>query len=220
LNRFTMVHPTVVAGYVPHPTMPVGTLRPYDIVLLLALGAILELLTRVILLMFKRKSTSIRKQEAALKALGARVKKSRALGPPAFVETSKLERQELKEGKTLTDLADQRRKTVERYERLVKNASMALNLIVFAIYYGIPVMEFSGHRIYSPNVVLTQQESQEAAISAFEACLFPLSYVGMGVKISKWGMVNPRASTGALLVLWSAQMTVGKIMDGIDALVM
>jgi hypothetical protein len=215
-----MVHPADVAGYVPHPTMPVGTLRPNDIVLLLTLGAIVELLTRLILLVCKRKPTSIRKREAALKVLGARIKKSRALGPPAFVETSKLERQELKEIKALADLAEQRRKKSEVYERLVKNASLVLNLLVFAIYYGIPVMEFSGHRIHAPDVVLTQQESQEAAISAFEACLFPLDYVGMGVKISKWGMVNPRASTGALLVLWSAQMTVGKIMDGIDALVM
>jgi hypothetical protein len=215
-----MVHPTDVAGYVPHPTMPVGTLRPYDISLLLALGAIVELTTRLFLLLFKRKPASVRKREAALKVLGTRVKKSRALGPPAFVETSKLERQELKEQKALSDWAVQRRLKVERYERLVKNVGMALNLIIFVLYYGIPMMEFSGHRMHSPDVVLTQQESQEAAISAFEACLFPLSYVGMGVKISKWGMVNPRASTGALLVLWSAQMTIGKIMDGIDALVM
>ncbi|KAG7359856.1 hypothetical protein IV203_034954 [Nitzschia inconspicua] len=215
-----MVHPSEVAGYVPHPTMPVGTLRPTDMVLMLVLGAIVELTTRLILLVFKRKPTSIRKREAALKVLGRRVKKSRALGPPAFVETSKLERQELKEQRALVELAEKRRAKLQRYERFVKNAGMALNLIVFAIYYGIPMMEFSGHRVHPGEVVLTQQESQEAAISAFEACLFPLSYVGMGVKISKWGMVNPRASTGALLVLWSAQMTVGKIMDGIDALVM
>lgn len=215
-----MVHPTDVSGYVPHPAMPVGTLRPTDIALLLALGAIVELVTRLALLAFKRKPTSIRKREAALKVLGIRVKKSRALGPPAFVETSKLERQELKEQKALIELAEKRRAKVERYEKLVKRGTMALNIIVFAIYYGIPLMEFSGHRLHPEDIVLTQQESQEAAISAFEACLFPLSYVGMGVKISKWGMVNPRASTGALLVLWSAEMTVGKIMDGIDALLM
>jgi hypothetical protein len=209
-----------MAGYVPHPSMPVGTLRPYDITLLLALGAILELLSRLLLLNFKRKPTSVRQRELALKALAIRVKKSRDLGPPAFVETSKLERQQLAEEKAMTDLAEQRRKTLERIERMVKNAGMALNFIVFLLWYGVPVMEFSGHRIYVPDVVLTNQESQQAAISAFEACLFPLSYIGMGVKISKWGMVNPRSSTGALLVLWSAQVTVGKIMDGIDVLLL
>mmetsp|Transcript_13699 Transcript_13699/g.22003 ORF Transcript_13699/g.22003 Transcript_13699/m.22003 type:complete len:209 (-) Transcript_13699:134-760(-) len=207
-------------GYVPHPAMPVGTLRPNDIVLLLAIGAGFELVTRLVLIFFKRKPDSIRKREVALKALDKRVKKSRAMGPKAFVETSKLERQQLAEEKALAENAETRRKTLERYERLAKNMGMFLNLIVFLLWYGIPIMEFSGDRILSPDVVLTKTESQEAAISAFEACLFPLSYVGMGLKISKWGMVNPRASTGALLILWSAQQTIGKLMDGVDALCM
>ena len=65
---------------------------------------------------------------------------------------------------------------------------------------------------------MTQLERQESAISSFEMFLFPLSYIGMGIKVSKWGLNNPRASTGALLVMWSAQVTVSKIMDGIEAL--
>jgi hypothetical protein len=205
-------------GYVPHPPMPVGTLRPNDIILLLGLGACFEFVTRIVLFLFKRKPTSIRQREMALKILDKKVKKSRALGPPAFVETSKLERQQLAEQRALAETAEKRRKTFERVERLAKNISMALNVAVFVMWYGVPIMEFSGERIVSPDVVMTQTESQEAAISAFEACLFPFSYVGVGLKISKWGMVNPRASTGALLVLWSAQQTVGKIMDGVDAL--
>jgi hypothetical protein len=201
--------------------MPVGTLRPYDIILLLAIGATYELAHRIFLIFFKRKPTAIRNRETALKALDKRVKKSRTLGPQAFVETSKLERQQLAEEKALADLAEERRHSLERYERMTKNMSMALNLIIFIVWYGVPIMEFSGERIHSPDVVMTQTESQEAAISAFEACLFPLSYIGVGIKISKWGMVNnPRASTGALLVLWSAQMTVGKLMEGVEALCM
>jgi hypothetical protein len=208
----------VSPGYVPHPTMPVGHLRPNDIMLLLSFGAILEFTTRVFLLLFiKRKPSSTKKREVALKALSRRVKKSCALGPPAFVETSKLERQEMAEEKALAELAEKRRKTTEKWQKHVKNAFMVLNLIIFLIHYGIPMMEFSGHRI-APEEILTPMESQEAAISTFEACLFPLSYVGIGIKVSKWGMVNPRASTGALLVFWSAQVTVGQIMDGIDAL--
>ena len=210
----------VSPGYVPHPTMPVGHLRPSDILLLLGLGAGLELFTRLVLLFFvKRKPSSVRRREIALKTLGRRVKKSRALGPSAFVETSKLERQELAEEKALAELAEKRRTATEKWQKYVKNFFLGLNVVVFLIYYGIPMMEFSGHRI-APEEILTPMESQEAAISAFEACLFPLSYVGMGIKISKWGMVNPRASTGALLVFWSAQVTVGQIMDGIDALCM
>ena len=65
--------------------MPVGTVRPYDILILLAIGAIFEFATRILLLFYKRKPDSIRKREYALKVLEQRVKKSRALGPPSFV---------------------------------------------------------------------------------------------------------------------------------------
>ena len=135
------------------------------------------------------------------------------------METSKLERQELAKEKELAEMAKKQRKAMEKWQKLLKNAFLCLNLVIFWMYYGIPMMEFSGHRI-TPEEILTPVESQEAAILAFEACLFPLSYFGIDIKISKWGMVNPRASTGALLVFWSAQATVGQIMDGIDALCM
>lgn len=198
--------------------MPVGTLRPYDIVLLLAIGAGFELVTRVVLIGLKRKPEAVRRREYALKDLERRVKRSRDLGPPAFVETSKLERQQLAEEKALGEAADVRGRTLERYERLTRNMGMALSATVFAVWYGVPVMEFSGDRIVSLDKVLSTTEGQEAAIAAFETCLFPLSYIGMGLKVSKWGMLNPRASSGALLVVWAAQMTVGKIMDGVEAL--
>ena len=95
---------------------------------------------------------------------------------------------------------------------------MALNFVIFLCWYGVPVMEFSGDRVLSPDVLLSRKESAEAAISAFNSYLFPLNYLGMGVRISKLGLANPRASTGALLVVWAAQMTVAKIMDGVEAL--
>lgn len=86
-------------GLVPHDVMPIGTIRPYDILLLLAVGAIFEVVTRSMLILFKRKPDAIRKREYALKALDKKLKLSRALGPQAFVETSKLERQYLAEEK-------------------------------------------------------------------------------------------------------------------------
>jgi hypothetical protein len=205
-------------GLVPHPPMPLGTLRPNDIILLLVVGAVFELVTRLVLISLKRKPNSIRQREYALKLLEQRVKKSRGLGPPAFVETSKLERQQLAEEKALSDAAEVRTRTFQRAERLTRNMGTAVSFVVFLLWYGVPVMEFSAHRIVSPDRVLSQAEGQEAAIAAFEAYLFPLSYIGLGLKVSKWGMVNPRASSGALLVVWSAQTTVGKIMEGVEAL--
>jgi len=52
----------------------------------------------------------------------------------------------------------------------------------------------------------------------FKRALFPISYVGMGQKLSKWGLgASADSSIGALMVLWSAQVTVGKLFDAIDA---
>lgn len=198
--------------------MPVGAVRPYDILILLAIGASFEFVTRILLVSYKRKPISIRKRDIALKDLDKRVKKSRAMGPHSFVETSKLERQLLAEEKKLNDLAEKRHKSLEKNQKLIKNVGMALNFFVFLCWYGVPVMEFSGDRILSPDVLLSRTESADAAISAFNAYLFPLSYLGMGVRISKLGLASPRSSTGALLVVWAAQMTVGKIMDGVEAL--
>eukprot|EP00536_Pseudo-nitzschia_multiseries_P007173 jgi/Psemu1/195007/e_gw1.165.59.1 len=205
-------------GYLPHPSMPIGAVRPMDIIILLVVGAAFELATRLSLLSYKRKPNSVRAQEYALKDLENRVRKSRALGPHAFVETSKLERQLLADEKKLSDLAETRKKALERSEKLVKRVGMALNFIVFLCWYGVPVMEFSAGRVLSPGTLLSRKEGAEAAISHFNAYLFPITYLGMGVRVSKWGLANPKASTGALLVVWAAQTTVGKIMDGVEAL--
>jgi hypothetical protein len=205
-------------GYIPHPSMPIGAVRPYDILILLAIGATFELVTRILLVSYKRKPASMRKREYALKDLDKRMRKSRTLGSHAFVETSKMERELLAEEKSLTDLAETRQKAVEKNQKLIGRIGMALNFVVFLCWYGVPVMEFSGDRVLSPGVLLSRKDSAEAAISAFTSYLFPLSYLGMGVRISKLGLANPRASTGALLVVWAAQMTVGKLMDGVEAL--
>lgn len=59
----------------------------------------------------------------------------------------------------------------------------------------------------------------ESAGGFLKRILFPLSFVGVGFKMSKWGMVHDvvDSSIGALVVLWSAQVTAGKLMDALDA---
>lgn len=205
-------------AYIPHPAMPIGAVRPYDILILLAIGAILELSTRLSLFSSKIKPASIRKREYDLKELEKKVKKSRALGPHAFVETSKLERQQLAEEKKLSEVAETRQKALAEKEKLVKRIGNLVYLLVFVIWFGVPIMEFSGERLLTPGVLLSRTESAEAAIAAFGTYLFPLNLMGMGIRIQKLGLESPKSSTGALLVVWAAQMTVGQIMDGVEAL--
>lgn len=205
--------------YIPHPSVPLGHLRPYDIILLLSLGAAWELICRVVLMKVKRKPTAIKRRELALKELERDIVYHRSLGPQAFVKTSKLERQQLAEEKELGTLAEERKAKLSKIEKIVRKVDLAICAVIFILWYGISIMEFSAHRVDTPmSELLSAEQGQELAISSFKAFLFPLSFVGLGIKISKWGLASPKSSTGALLVFWSAQTTVAKLMDGVEAL--
>lgn len=99
-------------------------------------------------------------------------------------------------------------------KQLLRYGNMQVAFIIFFLYYGVPILTVaSGGEL--PNTV----GEYEPAGSFFKRMLFPVSYVGLGVKLSKWGMGGHVAdsSIGALVVLWSAQVTVGKLMDAVDA---
>jgi len=200
--------------------MPIGTVRPYDIFILMAIGVVVEVVSRLALVKCKAKPQSLRQKEQSVRELEAQVKRSRALGPQAFVETSKLERRFLAEKKALGEIVESRTKSRERNEQLVGRIGTIINLLIFVCWYSVPIMEFSGDRVLSPETLLSRSEATLAATEAFAAQLFPLSYLGIGIRISKLGLANSKTSTGALLVVWAAQTTVGKILDGLEALLL
>lgn len=204
-------------GYLPHPQVPLGHLRPNDIFLLLFMGALWEFITRFMLLRYKAKPLKLKQRANNLQVLELKVKAARNKGPSAFVETSKLERQLLAEEKALAEITEQRKLKQTQMKKRMKIANYSVSALIFAMWYSIPIMEFAAHRIETTEV-LSAEEGQDFAISAFKAFLFPISVVGVGLKVSKWGLNNPKTSSGALLVFWSAQTTVAKIMDAVDAL--
>lgn len=209
---------------IPHPILPLSGIRITDIQLLLLVGAIWELLVRCVMLLIKRKPKSIRAREGKLMALEKQIIKSRALGPQAFVETSKLERQQLAEQKALAASSEQRKGRVEQFGKLTRNMDVALCVLIVVLFYGIPLMEFTGDKLVlssmdaAPTRILTQEQAEEKAIEAFRAFMFPITYLGFGVRISRWGLLKPQSSMGALIVFWSSQTLVSKLMDGVDAL--
>jgi hypothetical protein len=89
--------------------------------------------------------------------------------------------------------------------------------LIFFLYYSIPIVSI-GAGPPVPNAIGTF-ESPSAYTGRL---LFPLSYAGLGIRLSRWGMISEHAevSIGALVVMWSAQATVGKLMDGLDALLL
>jgi hypothetical protein len=82
-------------GIIPHPPIFLSHIRVNDVWLLLAVGTLYEVGCRLFLLMSRMKSHSLRRKEAELSLLQMETDQKRKLGPQAFVETSKLERQVL-----------------------------------------------------------------------------------------------------------------------------
>ena len=206
-------------GFIPHPDLPIGSLRPTDMLFLLVAGAVWEVILRSLLWKYKTKPMSIRIRETKLKELEKRVRRSRDVGPSAFVETSKLERQQLAEEKALATLAEERQAALAAWNKLSRNLNFGVCLLIFFTFYGIPLIEFSPEAVIPhAGEILTTEEATKIAESAMQSFLFPLSIIGVAIKASKWGLPKPKLSVGALLVFWSAQTTMGKLIDGIEAL--
>jgi hypothetical protein len=204
-------------GYIPHPAIPLGEIRPLDLLLLLSVGALWELISRIGVLSFSRKSSSLRQREYAFQQLQQLTRQKQNVGASAFVETSKLERQVLAEEKALSQVYQDRKAQLIVIKKLSKNIGLALSFVVFFLYYGVPVVTMDGSLIET-NEILSAEGASLKGAAFTKAFMFPLSYIGIGMRLSRWGLEDPSNSIGSLLVFWSAQTTVGKIMDGVEAL--
>lgn len=204
-------------GFIPHPPIFLAQVRPHDMLLLLGIGAAWELAARVFLFAIKSKPSSLAKKEEKLQTLNAEAARKRKLGPSAFVETSKLERQVLALEKDVDEIRVARTKTVQTMEkRLLRFGNLILALVIFVLYYGIPMLTIQA---LEQREIIEDLDAVDPTGTFFKALLFPVSYVGFGTKISKWGIDSEIAtsSIGALVVMWSSQVTVGKLFDSVDA---
>ena len=209
---------------IPHPPIFLSDIRLADIYVLLALGFVWELLVRVMLLLqCRRTPKSLLQKQAQLQVLTAETNHKRNLGPSAFVETSKLERLLLQHERELAALNQKRLLKTKRLEKLLQRyGNWCLAAVVFVIYYGVPVMTLEGlDSMLMPDaeVVYSLGQSYVDGGVYLKALLFPISYIGMGMKLSKWGMhadLAP-ASLGALAVVWSSQVLCSQVMDAVDA---
>jgi hypothetical protein len=200
--------------YIPHPPIFVSQIRTTDVWFLLALGVTWELAVRLVLLTVKRKPAALSKKEQQLALLQLETNRKRKLGPSAFVETSKLERQVLVMEKEMEDIRERRKKQLGKLEKtLHRYGNISLAIVIFILYYGVPILT-----VEDMEVGLVT----EASKSYLKAILFPVTSVGMGMRVSRWGLPKDisASSLGALVVVWSAQVTVGKLMDAVDAYLM
>lgn len=159
-----------------------------------------------------------------IKQLRVLAAKKRALGPSAFVETSKLERVILKKNKYLQDCVDKREADLQILKLWKQRSNYVLHILVFIVYYGVPLAKLDGYAIMNNDNIDASAAAamfssvDDAASKYLKGLLFPLSYVGVGYRLAQWTMlsstslatsvaINGGGSLSAFVVLWTAQVT-------------
>lgn len=205
---------------IPHSEIPILSIRPSDILFLLILGSLTEIIHRLVAHRTKRQSAAEKALREQLRLVRYQTIKKRALGPSAFVETSKLERIVLNKEKELKTYEEKRAQNVKLMEKVMKYTMTLLNVLIFLVYYGIPILEIDGLRTSELGLSRNLQSDDHAEHAAvfWKGVMFPLSYVGLGMKMSRIGLANKASSVGALSVYWSAQVLVGKVYECFEAL--
>mmetsp|Transcript_18966 Transcript_18966/g.28115 ORF Transcript_18966/g.28115 Transcript_18966/m.28115 type:complete len:202 (+) Transcript_18966:130-735(+) len=198
--------------------IPILEIRTFDIWVLLLVGTVMEVLTKSLYIGVKLKSSAERSAEAQMHVLNDELAKKRRLGPSAFVETSKLERKVLAKEKQISEMVDARKRRTEKIAKFVKQFSFTIYAVVFAFYYGHSILSIDGTRVGDETtIVMSNDEEKGRAIGFLQGFLFPLSYIGLGMRVARFGLPTP--GFGPLLVLWGAQVTVGNLMDGFEFLI-
>eukprot|EP00978_Attheya_sp_CCMP212_P020164 scaffold57308_cov55-Attheya_sp.AAC.5 len=197
--------------------IPVGVIRPTDIVVLLIVGASYEAVLRTVSHLSKRRSREEVGLGTQLQTVRYEAALKRRLGASAFVETSKLERNILRKEKKLVQLADDRAKRSARVSYGFRNAAWVLYALVFLTYYGTPVLTLDGIQIETGDADASPTERAEGYMRGM---LFPLTYVGAAMRFSGFGTeaAHRLSSISPLVVVWAAQATVQKVSECMEVL--
>jgi hypothetical protein len=210
----------------PHQTIiPIGSTRPDDIIFMLVAGAAVEFIVRFISFRARVIPSHEQKLRIKLKVLRHEIAHKRQLGPSAFVETSKLERQLLSLEKELNQMDEARKERVKQREKIAKKFSNGMNIVIFLLYYGVQLFTLNGFQLallsenkYSPERAAATEFENALAASFLKRLLFPLSFVGLGIKISRLGLPQKASSIGALVVYWCGQTLMAKLLMSLEAI--
>ena len=200
-----------------YPQIPYLVVHSADIVLLLSIGAIYELLIRLYKHSSERRTPHERKINVHLATLKYEAARKRALGPSAFVETSKLERAVLATEKELNKTIEDRQAKSAVAAKRIKTFNLIINALVLLTYWGVAMVAIDGSKIQdaSSEDELNEMTDDERAAAFWKGFLFPLSYHGLGYKVAQMGIDSEKRAScvGALAVFWSARVTTGEIID-------
>jgi hypothetical protein len=205
-------------SFIPYPDIPYKIVHTGDIVLILTLGFLYELCVRIYQHRNERRTPHECKLKIHLATLRQEASRKRAMGPSAFVETSKLERAVLAAEKELTKLEEEREARTTRVAKIIRKFNLATNALIIATYWGVAMVVIDGSRLYRAEYESSHDEvitDVERASAFWKGFLFPLSYNGMAYKIAQFGLDSSMRPSclGALIVFWAARVTCGEVVD-------
>jgi hypothetical protein len=197
-----------MGGALPHPPTPLLFVNVADVSAILVLAAVLTFIKHAVLFFgFNRPyEKSLRGQMRVLRHLRVETMKLRSKGLAAFVETSKMERKMLAKEKELQELQEAHKKRMELAKKVIKRMHYILYFLVFLAYYKTPVIRVSGNN--------PDYETDGGDRTFVKGMLFPHSMIGMGNKVANYGMGN--GGIGSLMVYYSAEVTVGRILGCLE----
>jgi hypothetical protein len=101
-------------------------------------------------------------------------------------------------------------------KQLLRYGNMQIAIVVFFLYYGVPILSI---QTSMESLVIDETTNMNVDAGTYlKRILFPISYIGTGIKLSRWGITDAAGSSfGALAIMWSSQVTMGQIMDAMDA---
>lgn len=200
--------------------IPILQIYPLDILVLLTVSSLFVTLCQIYLYVIQRTSST---EQALYKNIYMHrhlVAQGRTKGPSAFVETSKLERALLQLEKQMNDTKTTRSNQIDAFLKLKKRIGYALYILVFALYYGIPMIQMDGFRVSNMDEDSSSRnvEDTEDVVAAqfMKELLFPMYASRFFIRLANWGLpstCNPFSSLGALMIFWSGEITITKLLE-------
>jgi len=209
---------TSSGGDLPYPEVPYTIVHTGDLLLLLGFGCAYELFVRLYQRGRGRPTAREVRTTVRLAALHREAARKRALGPSAFVETSKLERLALGVGKEAEALEREREVRTARAAGRVTRWNRACNVLIVGAYWGVAMVAIDGAGLVDaapsePFDAMDVVAPHDRAAQFWKGLFFPLSYNAFSYKIAQFGIDSDLRPSclGALAVVWAARVTCGEV---------
>merc|ERR1711939_130634 len=112
--------------------------------------------------------------------------------------------------------------SVTRVKKITRNVNIIVNIVVFTFYYTVSLLSIRKNlstNVDDSQIKLYSNSGGEGTREAklYNALLFPISYLGIGMKFARFGLEDKGTNISALEVFWSGKLLAEKVIDCVEA---